>query len=201
MNRRTREPGNEEAAELAELAGLAALERKATVGFRRRRAAGARKRLWFGRFLSGGGSWNYCAPNAGNDRQTCGKFLRCVFSGLRRKWAGRGLRGRRGLRGSTQRSRLHGDHKGPDVVQINMVRHSVVYKVLVLIGIASLLNALRGSRFTVAALQFLYQTEHEVIVILPLHWRKADLRVSRRQGLHVSHLFYRQHRMRCSHLI
>jgi hypothetical protein len=81
------------------------------------------------------------------------------------------------LRGSAQRSRLRGDHKGPDVVQINMVRHGVVYKVL--IGIASLLNAFRRSQSTDAALQFLYQTEHEVIIILLLHWRKAALRVSR----------------------
>jgi hypothetical protein len=70
-------------------------------------------------------------------------------------------------RGSAQRSRLRGDHKGPDVVQINTVRHSVAYKVP--IGFASLLNALTRSQFTDAALQFLYQTEHEVIIILPLH--------------------------------
>src|ERR1700722_10237390 len=33
------------------------------------------------------------------------------------------------LRGSTQCSRLRGDDKGPDVVQINMVRHDVFRQV------------------------------------------------------------------------
>jgi hypothetical protein len=37
--------------------------------------------------------WNEYALEAGNDRQSCGNFLRHVFSGLRGKWAGMGLRG------------------------------------------------------------------------------------------------------------
>ena len=51
---------------------------------------GPRERFWIALR-----SWNHFAPKRCNDRQTCGMFWRRVFSRLRGKWAGRGLRGRR----------------------------------------------------------------------------------------------------------
>jgi hypothetical protein len=67
--RKDREQVNGEAAELAELAGLAALEEQPT-------GRSARRVVQTYGCLGGCGSWNYFALKRGNYRQTWRKILR-----------------------------------------------------------------------------------------------------------------------------
>ena len=62
------------------------------------------------RSLGERGSWNEYAPEAGNDRQSWGKFFGRVFNGLRRSVAGGALDKEAGTKGPREQG-----SKGPKV--------------------------------------------------------------------------------------